>query len=295
MSTTTPAAVPTVPAMRGGRAARIAAGQLAGASVRAALVVGRPSGPGWVPLRDLYGHAGYTAALDRAAAYYGEPGSPVERAAAASLLTGDLATSLAVPLVTALVAHGRALILDPDDVLVRFGTLGIEAVAAPWPRVVVLPSDPLAAAPEAEVAADLDAVRAEVASCFAALTGPLVAATAGAARRGPGVMRGELVERLSAAVALACREAGRTGESPEQARALLAVAPRWLRLPTDWVDVPVCGPDGDQDAQPWKRRRVCCLAYQAPRFSGELCATCPRVSREETVERLSAWLSDQGK
>src|SRR5690349_3613027 len=263
-TTTTPAAVPTVPATRAGRAARIAAGQLAAASVRAALVVGRPSGPGWVPLRDVITPAGYATALTRAAAFYGTPRTPVERAAVASLLTGDIATALAVPLATALVAHRRALILDPDDVLIRFGTLGIEAVAAPWPRVVVLPSDPLAAAPEAEAAADLDAVRAEVASAYAALVGPLIAVTAGAARRGPGVMRGELVERLSAAVALAAREAGTPETSPDEARALLAVAPRWLRLPTDWVDVPVCSPDEDTTSQPWKRRRVCCLAYQAP-------------------------------
>jgi hypothetical protein len=68
-------------------------------------------------------------------------------------------------------------------------------------------------------------------------------------------------------------------------------------MPTDWDDVPVCRPCEARDeaeAQPWKRRRVCCLAYQTTRFGGELCATCPRVSREETVERLSSWLSEQG-
>jgi hypothetical protein len=66
-------------------------------------------------------------------------------------------------------------------------------------------------------------------------------------------------------------------------------------MPTDWVDVPVCRPGDDATAgEPWKRRRVCCLAYQTERFAGELCATCPRVSRQETVDRLSTWLSDQG-
>jgi hypothetical protein len=291
----TPAAVLTVPAgtVPVARAARTAVDQVAAASTRSALVVGRPSGPGWVSLASLGTPEGYARALERSTAYYGDVDTPVARAAAASLLTGDVASAVAVPLATALVAHRRALVLDPDDVLVRFGTLGIESVAAPWPRVVVLPSDPLAAAPDAEVADGLPAVRAAVASGYAALVGPLVAVTAGAARRGPGAMRGELAERLSAAVALAARSAGDPAAAPGEARALLAAAPRWLRWPTEWVDVPVFGPDGAAAAEPWKRRRVCCLAYQTPRFAGELCATCPRVSREETVARLSEWLSEE--
>jgi len=117
--------------------------------------------------------------------------------------------------------------------------------------------------------------------------------TAGAARRGPGALRGELAERLSAAVALAAREVGDPASAPAEAEALLAAAPQWLRLPPDWVEVPVCRPGGDAaTSEPWKRRRVCCLAYQTTRFSGELCATCPRVTRDETVERLSRWLSE---
>jgi hypothetical protein len=280
-------------AVRGGRAARVAVEQVRTASDRSALVVGRPSGPGWVPLPELRTPAGYSAALDRAGAYYGDVTTPVARAAAASLLTGDIASTLAVPLATALVVHRRALVLDPDDVLVRFGSLGIESVAAPWPRVAVAPPDPLAVLPDADVVADLRAVRAEAAASYAALAGPLVAVTAAAARRGPGAMRGELAERLSAAVSLAARSIGKASSAPAEAKALLAAAPRWLQVPTDWVDVPVCRPGGeDGTTEPWKRRRVCCLAYQTSRFAGELCATCPRVSREETIDRLSTWLSE---
>ena len=286
-------------ALRGGRAARLAVGQVQGVTDRSALVVGRPTGPGWVPLAELATPAGYAAALERAADYYGDLATPVARAAAASLLTGDVASAVAVPLATALVVHRRALVIDPEDVLVRFGTAGIGAVAAPWPRVsvAVLPTDPLAGLPDAEVAADVATLRRATATTYAACVGPLVAVTAGAARRGPGALRGELAERLSAAVALAARGTGDPAAAPAEAEALLAAAPQWLRLPPDWVDVPVCRPGGggaDDTAtsQPWKRRRVCCLAYQTARFSGELCATCPRVSRAETVERLSRWLSE---
>jgi hypothetical protein len=247
-----------------------------------------------VPLSELSTPEGYERALARAASYYGEPSTPVERAASASLLTGDVASALAVPLATALVVHRRALVLRPDDVLVQFGTLGIEAVAAPWPRlaVAVLPSDPLAGLPDAQVVLDLTAIRTAAATSFAACVGPLVAVTSGAARRGPGALRGELAERLSAAVALACRAVKDDESAPAEAAALLGTAPRWLRVPMDWVDVPFCrSGDVEGSSTPWKRRRVCCLAYQTPRFAGELCATCPRVPREETVDRLSSWLS----
>jgi hypothetical protein len=282
--------------LRGGRAARLAVGQVQGATDRFALFIGRPSGPSWVSLTELTTPDGYAGALERATAYYGEPDSPIARAAAASLLTGDIASALAVPLAAALVVHRRALVLDPDDVLVRFGPVGIAAVAAPWPRVSVsvLASDPLAKLQDAEVVADVTALRRATAATFAACAGPLVAVTAGAARRGPGALRGELAERLAAAVALAARGIGDPQSSPAEAEALLAAAPRWLRLPPDWVEVPVCRPgDAAGTTEPWKRRRVCCLAYQTARFSGELCATCPRVSREETVERLSRWLSEE--
>jgi hypothetical protein len=282
-------------ALRGGRAARLAVEQVQAAVDRSALYIGRPTGPGWVGLAELATPAGYAAALERAADYYGDLSTPVARAAAASLLTGDVASAVAVPLATALVVHRRALVIDADDVLVRFGPAGITAVAAPWPwvSVAVLPADPLAPLPDAEVVADATALRRATATTYAACVGPLVAVTAGAARRGPGALRGELAERLSAAVALAARETGDPTAAPDEAEALLAAAPSWLRLPPDWVDVPVCRPgDGEATSEPWKRRRVCCLAYQTTRFSGELCATCPRVSRDETVERLSRWLSE---
>jgi len=138
-------------ALRGGRAAHLAVEQVLAAVDRSALCIGRPTGPGWVGLAELATPAGYAAALERAADYYGDLGTPVARAAAASLLTGDVASAVAVPLATALVVHRRALVIDPDDVLVRFGPAGISAVAAPWPwvSVAVLPSDPLAPLPDA--------------------------------------------------------------------------------------------------------------------------------------------------
>jgi ferric iron reductase protein FhuF len=44
---------------------------------------------------------------------------------------------------------------------------------------------------------------------------------------------------------------------------------------------------------PWRRRSVCCLAYQTPRWATQYCSNCPLIPPDETVRRINEWLRDQ--
>jgi hypothetical protein len=267
--------VPDTPPADPAAAVRAAAA-LAG---RPEVVVGGGTGPGWLPWPDLARPGRARELVERTAAWCGGAPTVTARTAAVTLLAGDLASALAGPLAAALVGQERALLLDARRVAVRLGPDGVAALALP-PALGVLPGDPLAGHDGVRLLPDVTALRRVAADGYVTLLGPVLDAVRTFARRGPRGLWAEAGDRLTAAVFLAARAQG-VG-APEEIARLLAAAPPLLRHPVGWVDVPVPG-----GHVPWKRRTVCCLAYQTPRWAGQYCTTCPLVPAAETVRRLS--------
>jgi ferric iron reductase protein FhuF len=123
------------------------------------------------------------------------------------------------------------------------------------------------------------------ATSFAELVRPVADTLCAIDRRGRRGVWAEVGEAFAGGVFLAARAVGRPHDAPEEVSRLRALAPPDLGQPVGWVDVPHAG-----GAVPWKRRTVCCLAYQTPRWAGEYCATCPLIPREETARRIGDWL-----
>jgi hypothetical protein len=242
------------------------------AAALAGVSLGDGSGPGWVPYPELLTPEALTALVDRTAAWFGGCPTRAARAAAATLALGDIAAAVAGPVAAALVARRRALTVSPGGLALRFGPGGVTAIAVDGPAVAVLAGDPVAGT----VRPDVGALRETVATGYTALLAPLVDALAPLARRGRRGLRAEAVERLAAALFLAARSAGRPYDARAEVEAVVG--------PVPWVEIP-------PGALPWKRRTVCCLAYQIPRLAGGYCATCPLVSPDDTVRRTGAWLS----
>jgi hypothetical protein len=259
------------------------------ASGRIAVLVGPAAGPGWVPHADLVRPERLGDLMAGAAVWCGGCPTAAARAAAGSLLLGDLASAFAGPIATMLVRQRRALLLDPVDVSLRMGADGVEAITASAPVVGVLPADPLAGLAGTRVLADLTALRQAAVTGYADLLAPLLEPVCAAARRGRRAFWAEAADRLAGATFLALRESGGGAGAPGEVTALLAGAPEPLRRRVEWLDVPAVG-----GSVPWKRRSICCLAYQTPRWAGECCATCPLTPPEETVRRVADWLREHG-
>jgi hypothetical protein len=257
-----------------------AAAALAG---RPEVVVGAGTGPGWVPWPELARPERAGEFVERTAAWCGGAPTATARTAAVTLLAGDLASALAGPLAAALVAQRRAVLVDAGQVAIRPGRDGVAALALDGPVLGVLAGDPLAGQDGVRTLPDAGALCRAVADGYVTLLAPVLDALRPFARRGPRGLWAEVADRLTGAVFLAARAAG--GDGPAEVAALLDAAPAVLRHPVSWVDVPV---RGGQVA--WKRRTVCCLAYQTPRFAGQYCATCPLVPAAETAHRVGAWL-----
>jgi hypothetical protein len=258
------------------------------ASGRIAVLVGPATGPGWVSHADLVRPERMGDLVRCAAAWCGGCPTVAARAAAGTLLMGDLAAAFAGPIGAMLVAQRRALRLDPAGVRLRIGADGVEALAVCAPVLGVLPGDPLAGCPGVSVLAGLPALRRVAAEGYAEVLAPLLEPVCTAARRGLHVLWAEAADRLAGAVFLSLRELGRAAGAPGEVADLLAVAPAPLRRPVEWLDVP-----GAEGSVPWKRRSVCCLAYRTPRWAGECCATCPLTPPEETVRRIGEHLRAQ--
>jgi hypothetical protein len=255
---------------------------------RVHVTVGAHPGPPSVPWVALSEPERLAALVDRTAAWCGGAPTSTARTAAASLMIGDVASALAGPMAGALVGQRRALLPDRDTLSLRFGPHGVDGLAMAAPGLGVLPVDPLAGLDGTFVLSDLDRVRAAVAEGYAELMRPVVDTLCAIDRRGRRAVWGDVAEAFAGAVFLAVRAVTRPHDAPEEVSRLLAVAPPGLAQPVRWVDVP--RPDGSpRDTVPWKRRTVCCLAYQTPRFTGEYCATCPLLPAEETVRRIGAW------
>jgi hypothetical protein len=235
---------------------------LTDAAALAGVTLGDGSGPGWVPYPDLLRPGPLAALVERTADLFGGSPTRAARAAAATLALGDVAASVAGPVAAALVVRRRALTIRPGGLALRFGVGGVTAIAVADARV--------------ETGADVGRLRRTVAEGHAALLAPLVDALAPVAGRGRRGLRAEALERLAAALFLAARTAGRPHDAPAEVEGVVG--------PVPWVGV---------GGVPWKRRIVCCLAYQTPGLAGAYCATCPLVTPAETARRTGAWLADR--
>jgi hypothetical protein len=237
--------------------------------------------PGWVAYRDVLRPERASDLVDLAAALCGGCQSAVARTAAASLMVGDVASALATPIASALVAHRRAVSFDPADVSLRFNAGGVDGIAVSAPHVGVLPGDQLAGQPNTTTVDDIDALRRSAAEGYVRLLTPALVVVRNATRRGWRALWTDAADRLASAVFLTLQALDAPQRAPAEVADLLAVAPPELRHQVQWVDIPLS--DG---WVPWKRRAVCCLAYQTPRWADQYCATCPLVSPEETVRRV---------
>jgi hypothetical protein len=248
-------------------------------------VVTGPVGDGWLLLRDLARPGRLDRFVDAAGAFFGGCPTAAARTAAATLMVGDVVSAFAVPIAAMLTTQQRALVLDPDDVALRLGADGVDGVATNAPALAVVAGDPIAG-PDVRVAGDLSAVRRTAIQGYADLLAPLLDLVPAAARRGRHAIWADATDRLASAVHLTLRAVDQPERAPDEVARLLAVAPDPLRRRIGWVDVPV----GDRTV-PWKRRTVCCLAYQTPRWAGDVCATCPLTPPEETVRRIAESLT----
>jgi hypothetical protein len=224
-----------------------------------------PAGPGWISYRDLTSPAGLRLMADRAAERCGAS-TPVERGAATGLAAGRVASMIAFALTGALCLGDAALRIAQDALAVRFGADGPEALG-----VAEHGLDLCRATPEATTAEE-----------YAKLLDPMLAGMAALVRRGRRALWVDAGDRLVSALFYNFLAAGRT-DAPARAEALLAAAPAALRHRVTLLELPQAT---------WKRRAVCCLAYQTP-ATAAYCMTCPRRSAEDSAREVSAWLASR--
>jgi len=228
------------------------------------VLVGRPAGGSWLPLAALADADGLHDALVEVYRAYDDCRTPTERTAAAALFVADIAALVAAPVAGALLGAGLGLVFDSARVWLRLD-----------PRTLAVDG----AVP---VAGD----RAAVAGGYAELLGPLLTTAAAITRRGARAYWVDAADRLVTALFLAGRALGDPAAGRAEAEALLAVGPPAMRHAIRWLEF-----EYRSDRVLWKRRAVCCLAYQTPLLARQYCATCPLIPVDETVGRMRTWLA----
>ncbi|MGH3658456.1 MAG: (2Fe-2S)-binding protein, partial [Micromonosporaceae bacterium] len=244
-----------------------------------------PSGPGWLPY----------SALDELLGRVAEAIPGASATVAAALLATSMSAGFAAPVTGALLTDRHAPVPDPDDVWLHHSFTGVDAVAIGRCTLTVLPDDPLASRPDmggpdmggpgVAVAADLDELRRVVLDGYRAMLVPLVDRVAASTKRGRRALWADAGDRLATYLLLAGRARGDQAVGRAEADALLRLAEPPVRHDPAWLEFEHRGA-----TVIWKRRPVCCLVYQVPEWRGQLCATCPKVSTEETVTRTRDWL-----
>jgi hypothetical protein len=243
--------------------------------------IGAPSGPGWTPYQRLSTPDG----LGNAIRYVEQsaPGTPPTVAAA--LFVSSVAAGFAAPLTGALLLERRVVVPDPERTWVHPAYTGVDAVAVGRATLTVLPGDPSSGRPGVTTVADVEALHRAAVSGYRELLAPLVERAAASTRRGHRAFWVDAGDRLATYLLLAGRELDDAASGRREADALLAVAEPPIRHRVAWLEF-----EHRSGSVIWKRRPVCCLAYQAPAWRGQYCATCPLVPVSDTVRRTSAWL-----
>lgn len=288
-------------------------------------VPGKPTEPGWIPFTALYQPETLTSVIGDAGAMTGD----ANRTVTASLLASAVSALVASPLTAALLMERRAVRLEPEHLWLHPAAGGFDAFATDQIHMAVLPDDPLiflaeqprtdqipddpaavgqvladramvshtppttppceqAVVARSEIVPDLDALRRWLIDGYIALLEPFLEQVRVQSRRGRRALWADAGDRLATYLLLTGRLLGDPAAGRAEADALLAAAPPPLGHRVAWIEF-------EHQGQPvtWKRRSVCCLAYQAPRWQGQYCSTCPMLPLEETIRRTCDWFDTQ--
>lgn len=258
--------------------------ELAAANPGWSVEIGQPQGPGWIAgdeLRDATGGP-FNALLLR----IGERTTTTDRRTIAASFAVRFGWASAVAIAPYL--RQRCV---PDIALGNISfkfrpSTFFERSAIHRPRGVVVDGDARATdSTVTTVANDADLLRA-LREALAAQGGPVVDALhrwSGFAKRGTwGMLTSSWASHLTG-----------LGETPDDQRPLLPIIDRFF-AGTDVVaamrprmHAVTCG----SATHLFQRRASCCRWYLLPQ--GELCASCPLVSREDRVQRNEAWMKTQ--
>jgi ferric iron reductase protein FhuF len=237
------------------------------------LMPGRPRGRHWVPLPSLADPAGARTALRRVEDRYG--GGP---GLAASFLATWVAGLVAYPLVAGVFAERRLLRPPAEALWLRWDRTGdfFDAMAVERAAVTVLPGDPMV---EFGAAADgLDRLQDDLMRTYVDLLEPVLTTIVEVGRRGRRALWADAVDRIAGWYLLIGQDTEDAERAVAEADATVASASSPGPACSRWLHV---------DGRTFKRRAVCCLAYRSPRFSDQYCATCPLLSENESVRRLT--------
>jgi hypothetical protein len=250
-----------------------------------AVRIGVPAEPGWRSLADAVPHVAEWCAQAR------ERDNPARLASVAATAVGGALVHGVLGRVTA------ALVLDRRAWDVRAGHLAVhpdtERVAVRDASLLVLPDDPAAGHPDAEVLPDLPALLDRVAAAAVATLRPLLDAVRAATRYGLVPLWNSAADAVRGAAAYAPLYAGAEREPARALGAALvdALAAHGARIrdrggqePVEWGDETYAVPV----------RAACCLYYktepEVERPSDAYCMTCPFLPSPDRRERFGAFV-----
>jgi hypothetical protein len=247
--------------------------------------IGVPAEPGWYSLADVVPYVAEWCAQAR------ERDNPARLASVAATAVGGALVHAALGSVTA------ALVLDRRAWDVRAGHLavhpGTERVAVRDASVLVLPDDPAAGHPDAEVLPDLPALLDRVAADAVVTLRPLLDAVRAATRYGLVPLWNSAADAVRCAAHYAPIYAGveRDGARAVGAALVDALAAHGARLRDR----------GGQELVAWGTetytvpvRAACCLSYktgpEVERPSDAYCMTCPFLAAPDRRERFGTFV-----
>lgn len=254
---------------------------------------GVPDEPGWVGLGDVLADGSIAAWYDRA--LQRETTAGIASVAAVRVI-GMLAQAVLGRLTAALVIDSRAHDVTATNLVVRLDEDGyLDRVAVRSPQVAVLPDDPAAAHPDAEIRADVDALLDHAASAAVAVLNPVIAQVRAVSRFGvvpAWSVAADSVLGTATMVPLYLGDDERAGR--ERGVALLdALVAHGARVRTRGTSLTLrrAGTDFELPV-----RGSCCFYYktepetEAP--GDEYCGTCPLLEDELRTRRLGVLLDD---
>jgi FhuF 2Fe-2S C-terminal domain len=181
---------------------------------------------------------------------------------------------------------GRIPVPDPERMWFALDTGGARKAPVlsldPATRLLVLPDDPFAGQPGIDQAPDRDRLRAALVEWAHDAFAPVVATVSRLSRRGRRALWQVVADRLGNGFLMAGRASGDSAKARAELEATLAATGmRPLRLRPDWLEV-----EHAETTEVFRRRAVCCLYYKSRTRGEQYCATCPLLSREESLARL---------
>ncbi|BBG01759.1 MULTISPECIES: (2Fe-2S)-binding protein [Pseudonocardia] len=207
-------------------------------------------------------------------------------ALAAQTLLARLAGPAAGVPAELLFRSGRVPVPDPARMWFVTGTGGARTapllVLDPGTVLLVLPDDPLAGAAGTETVPDREQLRTRLVEWTYESFAPVVETAVALSRRGRRPLWQVIADRLGNGFVMSGRASGQLPPARAEVEATLGdTGIRQLRLRPDWLEI-----EHEGTVELFRRRAVCCLYYKS-RVHGEVyCATCPLLSREESIDRL---------